>query len=211
MALHHPEPADHADERAIGLAPEPTPDGGIPRERPVRLDVRAARQRRHALGLEEPRGDVLAADRLGHRDDPRGRPSVEPAVGRVRPYGLRDVARADDRARRPAEAVGGGGEPVLLRAMDVHDVGLRELRHEPTHVAGVGARREPARERERLDPPDSQGPGLRDHPRLASRAAPERHLVAATLELVAHPRRPVRVGRPAAAGDELEDPHTRLR
>jgi len=211
VALHHPEPGDHADERTIGLAPEPTANGRVRRERPVRLDVGAARECRHALGLEEPRGEVLAADRVGHRDDPRGRPPVEPAVGRVRPDRLRDVARADDRARRPAESVGGGGEPVLLAAMDVHDVGLRELRDEAAHVGGVGEGRDPAREREGLRAPDPQRPRRRDHPRLASGAAAERHLVAATLELAAHARGPVGVGRPAAAGDELEDSHTRLR
>ena len=211
MSLHDSEPGDHPDERAIGLAPELPPDGWVRGERSVDLGVDAARERRHALGFEKPRGDVLAADRVGHRDDPRRRPPVEPAVRRVRPDGKGDVPRADERARRPAEPVGGGGEPVLLAPMDVHDVGLRELRDEAAHVGGVGEGRDPAREREGLRAPDPQRPRWRDHPRLASGAAAERHLVAATLELAAHARGPVGVGRPAAAGDELEDSHTRLR
>ena len=89
--------------------------------------------------------------------------------------------------------------------------GRHKLEGEPAHIGGVGEGLEPAREGERLDTPDPQLERRRDHPLVRSHAAAERHLVATPLELAAHASGPVCVGGPATAGDELEDPHTRLR
>ena len=76
---------------------------------------------------------MLAADRLGDGDGEIGRRAVEPAVQRVGADGLHDVARAHDGPARVREAVGERGQPVLLAAMDVEHLRLRQ----PARRAGA--------------------------------------------------------------------------
>jgi len=117
------------------------------------------------------------------------------------------VARADYWARRPAEPIRDGGQPVLFAAVDMYDVGLRDRGAEPPDVAQIRVRSEPPREREGRDPIDALGAGASDHPLLGAVSAAERDLVTAPRELARDPRGPVGVGRPAAAGEEVKDSH----
>src|SRR3989442_1140782 len=73
----------------------------------------------------------------------------------------------------------------------------------------VGARPHAARELEPRPPLHAFLTGAVDHRPLGAAPAAERDCVAAALQLAGDPRRPVGVGRPAAAGDELQDSHAR--
>ena len=87
----------------------------------------------------------------------------------MRADGLHDVARAHEGARRGGEAVGDGGQPVLLAAVHVHDVGVgqpaEQRRRSRASRAGVHA----ARERERRDAPDAARARAIDHAGLGAR------------------------------------------
>jgi len=91
--------------------------------------------------------------------------------------------------------------------MHVDHVGTLQQGAKAAEVPAVRHRPDTARERER-------GHGLHafpahavDHSCLRSGEAREGHRVTAALELSRHPGRPVGVGRPPAAGDELENSH----
>jgi len=132
------------------------------------------------------------------------------------PYSWRSLESNDGGAPAQADASGRAdpevyGQVRLWSSPFTAAVGVRTSVFAVFGVKTAWGENTLTREGERLDALDPQGPRWRDHPLLRSRAAAERHLVAATLELAAHACGPVRVGGPATAGDEMEDPHTRLR
>ena len=159
-------------------------------------------------GRQQPGGQALAADRLRHGHDERGGAAVEPAIARVGPYRLRDVAGAHDRPPS-RQARGHHREPVLLAAVHVDDVARRDGRAQLSHVRDVGGRAQTAGEPERHDVADALAARAVCHRLLGAAAAAERHRVAATLQLARHARRPVGVGGPAATRDELQQFHRR--
>ena len=211
MALHDAEAAEEPDERDIVGEPKRGAHGprvavGPPLER-----VDAARQRHHTLGLGEAGGQVLAANGLAHRHHQRGGLPVKPAIERVGTHGLHDVTGPHERPRRPGQAVGEGGQPVLLAAMGVDHVDLGEPLAQPPQIGGVAGRIDAARQPQGLDAADARRPRALDHAGLGAAPAGDDDLVAGPLELHAHAGGPVRVGRPAAARHELEDLHARVR
>ena len=136
-------------------------------------------------------------------------PAVEPAIEGVRADRLHDVARAHDGARRGGEAIGEGGEPVLLAAVHVHDVGVGQPAEQRPQIARVACRR--AR---RSGTRASRCARRRSRARDRSRGprcplADERRRMPGALELGADARGPVRVRRPPAARHEVEHPHGR--
>ena len=98
----------------------------------------------------------------------------------MRADGLGDVARADD-GTAAGQARGDGGQPVLLAAVDVDDVGGGDGRAQPAHVGEVGARPHAARELEHRHPLHAFLTGAVDHRPLGAAPAAERDCVAAAL------------------------------
>ena len=211
MAFHHAEPGDEADEGDIGRDAERAAKAGAVDARMKASEVDASGQGHDPLGGHELRRDVLPADGLRHRDHEARRPAVEPAIEGVRADRLHDVARAHDGARRGGEAIGDGGEPVLLAAVHVHDVGVGQPAEQRPQIARVACRVHAAPERERRDAPDADRARAIDHAGLAARFADEGRRVPGALELGADARGPVRVRRPPPARHEVEHPHGRTR
>ena len=120
------------------MAPEARVGLEIARPRMVALGVGAARQRGDVVRIDEACRDVLTPDGVGHRHDERRTAPVEPAVRGVGSDGLRDVARPDDGSRRGDQTIRHRGQPVLLAAMDVHDVDARHQRAQAAKIAAVG-------------------------------------------------------------------------
>jgi len=209
VSLHDSKPRDHADQGAVGASPEPPVHLRITHQGTVAFRVGAAGQRGDAVRVDQPRRDVLSPDGLGDRHDECRRAAVEPAIGGVGSDGLSDVPRPHDRSRRGDQAIPERGEPVLLAAMHVHHVDVRHQGAKAPQVTAVHHRPGAAREHERGHPLHPFPACAIDHPRLRPGAAAERHHVTAPLELARHPRRPVGVGRPSAAGHQLEDSHRR--
>src|SRR5512132_75122 len=104
---------------------------------PEALAVRASGQRHHAIRRGEPGPDALTPYRLADRDHEIGGTRVQPAIQGVRPNGLHDVARTDERAGRFRPAIREGGQPVFLAPVDVDDVDGGEPRPKSPEVAGV--------------------------------------------------------------------------
>ena len=123
VSLHDAKDGDHADQRLTRVTAQAPVHLRIARERPVPLGVRAAVQRERPIGVDEPGGNELAPDGLGHRHDERRGAAIEPAIGGVRPHRQRDVARPHEGPRTGDQPIGDRGEPVLLAAVHVNDVG----------------------------------------------------------------------------------------
>src|SRR4030095_1124654 len=132
-----------------------------------------------------------------------------PAIQGVRPNGLHDVARTDERRRRSRRAIREGGQPVFLAPVDVDDVDGGEPRPESPEVPGVRGGPKPGAEGHSLDARATCRAGPRHDPLLAPRGADQRCLVSGPLHLPAHLRRPVDVGGPAPTRDEMDDLHER--
>ncbi len=211
MAFHDAQPAHQADEGRGVAGAQGRADGRRRGAGSVGVDVGAAGERHDILRSEQPGRDVLPTDGVRHGERERGRATVEPAVGGVRSDGLSDVSRSHEGTRTAAQAVGDRGQPVFLAAMDVDDVGVGEPPTELANVGRVGDGADASGEAEGDDPLHADLPRALDDLRLRSRPAPERHRVAAAGQLLRHARSPVRIRRPAAARQQVQDPHARLR
>ena len=168
-------PATMPTSSASPGAPKRAPHLGIGWPGRVSVRVGATRQRDEPLGRHQPRGRILPADRVGDGDDERGGLAVEPSVGGVGADDLDDVPCPHDRPRRTRQPIRHRGQPVLLAAMDVHDVGLLKQAREVPDVGDVGHGLDSARQRQRLDRLHSLGTRAGDHGVGALAPTHERH------------------------------------
>ena len=214
MSLHGTEAGDETDQRRVRRhvgQRGPEPAGRRARRAGAEaLGVDPPRHGHHALGSPESRGQQLQANGLGHGHHEVGGLVVQPAVERVRPHRLDDVARAHEGPAHAGEPDGQRGQPVLLAAMDVEHPSVGQPAHDAVQVGGVGDRLHAAGQLERLDAGHPRRTRSADHPRLAAPLADERHVVAGALQLHGRARGPVGVRRPSPARHDLPD-HERRR
>src|SRR5204863_1289859 len=106
VPFHDAKARDHPDQEGVLSAAQRSIDFAIARLRSVTLGVGPSRERGDPVRVDEPGGEILPPDRVGHRHDERGRLTIEPAVRRVRSHRLRDVTGPDERPWRGRQPVG---------------------------------------------------------------------------------------------------------